>query len=52
MIHIVLNVVNMLNFFPMKGGISDILSPKTIVSGETLNYKKHESPSWTILSGA
>jgi hypothetical protein len=33
----------MLNFFPTKGGISDILSPKTIMSGETLNYKKHLS---------
>ena len=31
----------MLNFFPMKGGISDTLSPKTIMSGETLDYKKH-----------
>jgi hypothetical protein len=54
MIHIVLNAVKMLNFFPMKGEISDTCSPKTIMSGETLNYKKHwlESPSWTILSGA
>jgi hypothetical protein len=43
MIHIVLNAVKMLNFFPMKGGISDTLSPKTIMSGETLNYKKHLS---------
>jgi hypothetical protein len=43
MIHIVLNAVKMLNFFPMKGGISNTLSPKTIVSGETLDYKKHLS---------
>jgi hypothetical protein len=43
MIHIVLNAVKMLNFFPTKGGISDTLSPKTIMSGETLNYKKHLS---------
>jgi hypothetical protein len=43
MIHIVLNAVKMLNFFPMKGGISDTLSPKTIMSGETLDYKKHLS---------
>jgi hypothetical protein len=35
MIHIVLYAVKMLNFFPMKGGISDTLSPKTIMSGET-----------------
>jgi hypothetical protein len=27
----------------MKGGVSDTLSPKTIMSGETLDYKKHLS---------
>jgi hypothetical protein len=43
MIHIVLNAVKMLNFFPTKGGISNTLSPKTIMSGETLDYKKHLS---------
>jgi hypothetical protein len=43
MIHIVLNAVKMLNFFPMKGGIYDTLIPMTIMSGETLNYKKHLS---------
>jgi hypothetical protein len=43
MINIVLNTVKMLNFFPTKGGISNTLSPKTIMSGETLNYKKHLS---------
>jgi hypothetical protein len=42
-IHIVLNVVKLLIFFPTKGGISDTLSPKTIISGETLDYKKHLS---------
>ncbi len=42
-IHIVLNAVKLLNFFPTKGGISDTLSPKTIMSGETLDYKKHLS---------
>jgi hypothetical protein len=41
MMHIVLNAVKMLNFFPAKGGISDTLSPKTIMSGETLDYKNH-----------
>jgi hypothetical protein len=39
-IHIVLNVVNLLNFFPTKGGVSDTLSPKTIMSGEMLDFKK------------
>jgi hypothetical protein len=43
MIHIMLNAVKMLNFFPIKGGISNTLSPKTIMSGETLDYKKHLS---------
>jgi hypothetical protein len=42
-IHIVLNVVKLLNFFPTKGGVSDTLSPKTIMSGETLYFKKHLS---------
>jgi len=42
-IHIVFANVRMLNFFPSKGGISDIYSPRTIMSGETLNFKKHLS---------
>jgi hypothetical protein len=31
------------DFFPTKGGGSDTLIPKTIMSGETLDYKKHLS---------
>jgi hypothetical protein len=42
-VHIVLNVVKLLNIFPTKGGVSETLSPKTIMSGETLDYKKHLS---------
>ena len=42
-IHIVLNCVKLLNFFPTKGGVSETLSPKTIMSGETLDFKKHLS---------
>jgi hypothetical protein len=42
-IHIVLNVVELLNLFPTKGGVSDTISPKTIMSGEALDYKKHLS---------
>jgi hypothetical protein len=42
-IHIVLNVVKLLTFPPTKGGVSDTLSPKTIMSGETLDFKKHLS---------
>jgi hypothetical protein len=40
-IHIVFNNVKMLNFFPPRGGISENISPKTIMSGEVLDYKKH-----------
>jgi hypothetical protein len=43
MIHTVRNVVKLLNFFPTKGGFSDTLSPKTIMSREKLDYKKHLS---------
>jgi hypothetical protein len=39
----VLNVVKLINFSPTKGGVSDTLSPKTIMSGETLDFKKHLS---------
>ena len=42
-IHIVFQEVKILNFFPTKGGISDTLSPKTIMSGDILDYKKHLS---------
>jgi hypothetical protein len=42
-IHIVLNVVNLLIFFPTKGVVSETPSPKTIMLGETLDYKKHLS---------
>jgi hypothetical protein len=42
-IHIVLNVIKLLIFFPKKGGVYDTLSPKTIISGEKLDYKKNLS---------
>jgi hypothetical protein len=42
-IHIVLNVAKLLNFFSIKGGVSDTLILKTIMSGETLYYNKHSS---------
>jgi hypothetical protein len=42
-IHILLNVVKLLNFFPTKGGVSDTLSPKTIMSGEALDSNKYLS---------
>ena len=40
---IVFQTVKLHNFFPTKGGISENLSPKTIMSGEILDYKKHLS---------
>jgi hypothetical protein len=42
-IHIVFIAVKLLNHFPPKGGISDTVSPKTIMTGETLDFKKHLS---------
>jgi hypothetical protein len=39
-IYIVLQNVKMLNFFPLKGGTSEHLSPRTM-SGEALDHKKH-----------
>jgi hypothetical protein len=43
MIQLVLHVTKMLNHFPTKAGISDTISPRTIMTGKTLNYKKHLS---------
>ena len=40
-IHMVLTCVKMLNFFPPRGGVSETMSPKEIMSGEKLDYKKH-----------
>jgi hypothetical protein len=42
-IHIVFTAVKLLNHFPPKGGILDTVSPKTIMTGETLDFKKHLS---------
>ena len=42
-IHIIFVAVKLLNHFPPKGGISDTISPKTIMTGETLDYKTHLS---------
>jgi hypothetical protein len=37
----VFGAVKMLNFFPVKGGVSETLSPNKILSGESLDYNKH-----------
>ena len=39
-IYIVFNAVKLLNHFPPKGGISATISPKTIMTGETLDMKR------------
>jgi hypothetical protein len=39
--YMVLHSVRMLNFFPQKAGVSDILSPKMILSGKGLDWKRH-----------
>ena len=42
-IHMVFHATKMLNYFPTKTGISDTISPRTIMTGETLHYKTHLS---------
>ena len=37
-IYIVFTVVSMINYFPVNGEVSSILSPKTIFSGEIIHY--------------
>ena len=45
--HMVFFVVKLLNYFPAKGGVSAQYSPKTIMSGQTLNYKQCSLPFGT-----
>ena len=40
-IYIFFIVVRMLNYFAVKGVLSIIPSPNTIISSETLHYKRH-----------
>jgi hypothetical protein len=40
LINMVLYSVRLLNFFPPKDGISDTISPKTILTGNTLDEKR------------
>ena len=40
-IYIVFAFFRMLNYFPVKGGVSSILILKTIMSGETPHNKQH-----------
>ena len=43
LIHIVLHAGKMLTYFPTKAGISNTLSPRAILTGESLDYSKHLS---------
>ncbi len=47
MMHMVFYVVKLLNYFPAKGGVSEIYSPKTIMSGKIINFKKFSFPFGT-----
>ena len=40
-INIVLNNVKILRYFPTTAGISTTISPRAIIHGDTLNYKRH-----------
>ena len=42
-IHAILNISKMLNYFPTKQGISSDLSPRSILTGESLDYKRNLS---------
>ena len=41
LVELVYHSVMWLNAFPPKGGVSEILSPRTIITGMTLDAKKH-----------
>ena len=38
---LVIHVIRQLNYFPTKAGVSENLSPRMILTGESLDYKKH-----------
>ena len=40
-IYIVFTVLRMLKYLPVKGGVSAIISPKDIMPGKSLHYKRH-----------
>ncbi len=42
--HMVFYAVKLLNYFPVKGGVSEIYGPKAIMSGEVLDFKKKSLP--------
>jgi hypothetical protein len=44
MTHMVFYAVKLLNYFLAKGGVSEIYGPKTIMSGNIINFKKFSHP--------
>ncbi len=42
--HMVFYAVKLLNYFPVKGGVSEIYGPKALMSGEVLDFKKISLP--------
>jgi hypothetical protein len=42
--HMVFYAVKLLNYFPAKGGVSEIYGPKTITSGDIIDFKKFSLP--------
>ncbi len=47
MTHMVFYAVKLLNYFPAKGGVSEIYGPKTIMSGKIIDFKKFSLPFGT-----
>jgi hypothetical protein len=47
MTHMVFYAVKLLNYFPAKGSVSEIYGPKTIMSGEIIDFKKFSLPFGT-----
>jgi len=45
--HMVFFVVKLLNYFPVKGGVSETYSPKAIMSGEVIQFKQYSLPFGT-----
>ena len=41
LIHIIFVSVKILNYLPIKGGVSTVYTPNTIMSGKTLHYNRH-----------
>jgi hypothetical protein len=47
MMHMVFYAVKLMNYFPAKGGVSEIYGPKTIMSGKIIDFKKFSLPFGT-----